>query len=86
MLNMQSAGVIPLTGAVLLVGMQPDISHYQTFRVLVTGQIALGMLGFGMLGFGMLGFGMLGFGIANMAQDCLSRILSAFAGVKGNRT
>jgi serine/threonine protein kinase len=64
------AGVIPLTGAVLLVDVQPDIAHYQTFRVLITGLIGLGMLGFG---------------IANMAQDRLSRILSAFAGLKGER-
>jgi serine/threonine protein kinase len=65
------AGAIPCAGAMLALGVQSDISHYQTFRVLVICLIALGLLGFS---------------IANMAHDCLSRILSVFAGVKGNRT
>ena len=41
------AGIIPLTGAVLLV-MGPDTSQDRTFRVLVTALIAAGMLAFGL--------------------------------------
>jgi serine/threonine protein kinase len=43
------AGLIPLTGAVLMVGVGPEeiATDYQGFRVLVTLLIALGMLGFG---------------------------------------
>jgi serine/threonine protein kinase len=43
------AGLIPLTGAVLMVGVGPDefATGYQGFRVLVTLLIALGMVGFG---------------------------------------
>ncbi len=43
------AGLIPLTGAVLMVGVGPDefTSGYQGFRLLVTLLIGLGMFGFG---------------------------------------
>lgn len=43
------AGLIPLGGAVLMVGIGPNaVESYGTFRVLVTGLIALGMAGFGL--------------------------------------
>jgi serine/threonine protein kinase len=43
------AGLIPLGGAVLMVGVGPNaVESYGTFRVLVTGLIALGMAGFGL--------------------------------------
>jgi hypothetical protein len=43
------AGLIPLGGAMLMVGVGPDaVASYGTFRVLVTGLIALGMAGFGL--------------------------------------
>ncbi|HZU37802.1 MAG TPA: serine/threonine-protein kinase [Gemmataceae bacterium] len=45
------AGLIPLTGAVLMVVVGPEqeaTSDYATFRVLVTALIALGMVGFGL--------------------------------------
>lgn len=45
------AGIIPLAGACLMVAVGPETlitpASYRTFRVLVTGLIALGMLGFG---------------------------------------
>jgi serine/threonine protein kinase len=44
------AGLIPLTGAVLMVQVGPEefvAGNYHTFRVLVTALIALGMAGFG---------------------------------------
>ena len=42
------AGLIPLVGAVLMVGVGPEISGYRTFRLLVTALLVLGMAGFGM--------------------------------------
>jgi hypothetical protein len=42
------AGVIPLAGAVLLIGVGPETSGYRTFRLLATALIALGMAGFGL--------------------------------------
>jgi hypothetical protein len=40
------AGMVPLAGAVLMVGVGPEISGYHTFRVLVTALLVLGMAGF----------------------------------------
>lgn len=40
------AGAIPLAGAILMVSVEPEVSAYRTFRVLVTGLIGLGMAGF----------------------------------------
>jgi serine/threonine protein kinase len=59
------AGVIPLAGAVLMVGVGPETSGYRTFRVLVTALIALGMIGFG---------------LAHAAYDILVRTLETFTG------
>ncbi len=43
------AGLIPLTGAVLMVAVGPEqAASYGVFRILVTALIALGMLGFGL--------------------------------------
>jgi serine/threonine protein kinase len=42
------AGLIPLVGALLMVGVGPEISGYRTFRLLVTALLVLGMTGFGM--------------------------------------
>jgi serine/threonine protein kinase len=42
------AGLIPLAGAVLMVGVGPEqVASYRTYRLLVTALIALGMAGFG---------------------------------------
>jgi serine/threonine protein kinase len=41
------AGTIPLVGAVLLIGVGPEISGERTFRVLVAALLVLGMAGFG---------------------------------------
>jgi serine/threonine protein kinase len=41
------AGVIPLAGAVLMVGVGPEVSGDRAFRLLVTVLIVLGMAGFG---------------------------------------
>jgi serine/threonine protein kinase len=40
------AGIIPLTGAFLLLTIGPDVSTSGSFRILLTGLIVLGMLGF----------------------------------------
>jgi serine/threonine protein kinase len=56
------AGMIPLVGALLLIGVGPEISGYRTFRLLV---IAL------------IGLGMAGFGLATAAHNLLSRTLVA---------
>jgi hypothetical protein len=41
------AVLIPLAGAVLMVGVGPETSGYRTFRLLVTALLVLGMAGFG---------------------------------------
>jgi hypothetical protein len=43
------AGLIPLAGAVLMVGVGPEaVASYRTYRILVTAMIGLGMAGFGL--------------------------------------
>jgi hypothetical protein len=42
------AGMAPLAGAVLMIGLGPEISSHRTFRLLVTALILLGMAGFGL--------------------------------------
>jgi hypothetical protein len=64
------AGLIPLTGAALLVGVGPEQfspASYQTFRLLVTALIALGMAGFG---------------LALSASGFLNQTLTAFRGAE----
>ena len=60
------AGIIPLTGAVLLV-MGPDRSEDRTFRVLVTALIAAGMLAFG---------------LANTVNNLLAQTIGALLGTE----
>jgi hypothetical protein len=55
------AGMVPLVGAVLMVGLGPEASGYRTFRLLVTAVIVLGMAGFG---------------LATVAHNVLSRTLA----------
>jgi hypothetical protein len=59
------AGMIPLAGAVLMVGVGPEISGYRTFRLLVTALIAMGTVGFG---------------LANTATTILARSVAVFVG------
>jgi serine/threonine protein kinase len=64
------AGLIPLSGAALLVGMGPEqftSSSYQSFRFLVTALIALGIMGFG---------------VALSASRFLNQTLTAFVGAE----
>jgi serine/threonine protein kinase len=60
------AGLIPLAGAILLLTVGPE-QLTATFRLLVTGLIALGMLGFG---------------VALLASSRLSHVLTALTGHK----
>jgi hypothetical protein len=63
-----TAGLIPLVGAVLMIGAGPDEltdAGYQTFRVLVTALVGLGVLGFS---------------VANAASRCLNQTLSVLGG------
>ena len=66
------AGVIPLAGAVLMVGMGPEdnMAEYRTFRILVTGLIGLGMAGFG---------------LALLSANVLSETLTVLTGAQGER-
>jgi hypothetical protein len=40
------AGVIPLVGALMMIGVGPEEARYESFRLLVTGMILLGSFGF----------------------------------------
>jgi serine/threonine protein kinase len=62
------AGVIPLAGAVLLIGVGPETSGYRTFRLLATALIALGMAGFG---------------LAAVAHNVLSQTLAVLTRAEG---
>lgn len=64
------AGLIPLTGAILLLSVGPE-QFTVSFRFLVTGLITLGMLGFG---------------ITLLASSRLSQALSALIGADGKRS
>ncbi len=64
-----SAGLIPLIGAILLLGVGPE-QFTVSFRLLVTGLIILGMFGFG---------------VAVLASSRLSHILTAFTGAERSR-
>jgi eukaryotic-like serine/threonine-protein kinase len=61
------AGIIPLAGAVLMVGVGPEISGERTFRLLVTG---------------LIGAGMVGFGLANIVNNLLAQTLGALLGTE----
>jgi hypothetical protein len=63
------AGLIPLAGAILLLGVGPE-QFTVSFRLLVTGLIILGMLGFG---------------VAILASSRLAHILTAFTGADRSR-
>jgi hypothetical protein len=62
------AGMIPLVGAVLLMGVGPEVSGYRTFRLLVIALIVLGMAGFG---------------LATVAHNVLSRTLAVLTRADG---
>ncbi len=64
------AGMIPLAGAVLLVGVGSEVSGERTFRILVTALIAVGMAGFG---------------LAVQANNLITHTLAAFGGERRAR-
>jgi serine/threonine protein kinase len=61
------AGIIPLSGAVLMVGVGPEIFGDRTFRLLLAG---------------LIGAGMVGFGLANTVNNILSQTLGVLLGTE----
>jgi serine/threonine protein kinase len=62
------AGIVPLTGAVLMIGLGPEASSQRTFRLLLTALILLGMAGFG---------------LAAAAQNVLAQTLAVLTRAEG---